>query len=90
MRPQIRKPKKPLSLRTGRGVGVRVLRPDQLGDLLLDLVGLRKAIQRLLGENLLAIEKDLERSGFARGDGDRPDLLVVVVQQILRQTGGSW
>jgi len=65
------------------------LRPDQFPNLLFDLVRFRKSIGGLLGKDLLAIEEDLERPRFARGHGHALDLLVVIVQQVLRQTGGS-
>jgi hypothetical protein len=69
---------------------VRVLlRPDQLPDLLFDLVRLWKAVDGLLGKDLLPVEVDLERPGFAGGDRDALDLIGVIVQQVLRQTGGS-
>ena len=65
------------------------LRPDQFADLFFDLVHLRKAIQGVLGEDLSPVEKDFERSRLAGGNRHRPQLFVVIVQQILRQTGGS-
>ncbi len=65
------------------------LRPDQLPNLLFDLVRLREAVQGMLGENLLTVEEDFERSRVAGGDRHRPNLIVVIVQQVLRQTGGS-
>jgi hypothetical protein len=43
----------------------------------------------VLGENLLPVEEDFERSRVAGGDRHRPNLIVVIVQQVLRQTGGS-
>lgn len=72
-------------------VGVRVvlLGPDQFADLFFDLVHLREAIQGMFGEDLSPVEKDFERSCFTRGDRHGPQLVVVIVQQILRQTGGS-
>jgi hypothetical protein len=65
------------------------LRPDQFADLLFDLVHLGEAIQGVLREDLLSIEEDFEGSRLAGGDRHPPQLFVVVVQQILRQTGGS-
>ena len=67
----------------------QALGPDQIADLFFDLVHFWKAIQGVLGEDLSPIEKDFERSRFARGERNRPQLFVVIVQQILRQTGGS-
>ena len=66
-----------------------LLSPDQFADLFFDLVHLGEAVQGFLGENLLPVEEDLERSRLTRGDCHRPELFVVVVQQVLRQTGGS-
>jgi hypothetical protein len=71
------------------GESVFVLGLDQLPDLLLDLVRFWKPIHGLFGEDLLPVEKDLERSGFTRGNRHALDLIVVIVQQVLRQTGGS-
>jgi hypothetical protein len=65
------------------------LGPDQFADLFFDLVHLGKAIQSVLGEDFLSIEKDFERSRFAGSNRHRPELCVVIMQQILRQTGGS-
>src|SRR5215210_3690879 len=65
------------------------LRPDQLADLFFDLVHLGEAIQGVLGEDLSPVEKDFKRSRLTRGNRHRPQLFVVIVQQILRQTGGS-
>ena len=65
------------------------LRPDQFADLLFDLVHLGKAIQGILGEDLSPVEEDFERSRLTGSDRHRPELFVVIVQQILRQTGGS-
>jgi hypothetical protein len=67
----------------------RALRPDQLSDLFFDFVHLRKTIQGVLGEDLSPVEKDFEGSRLTGGDRHRPELLVVIVQQILRQTGGA-
>jgi hypothetical protein len=64
------------------------LRPDQFADFLFDLVHFGEAVQVLLGEDLSPVEEDFERSRLTGSDRDRPQLLVVVVQQILRQTGG--
>jgi hypothetical protein len=66
-----------------------LLGPDQFADLFFDLVHLGKAIQGVLGEDLSPVEKDLERSRLTGGERQRPELFVVIVQQILRQTGGS-
>jgi hypothetical protein len=66
-----------------------LLGPDQFADLFFDLVHLGKAIQGVLGEDLSPVEKDLERSRLTGGERHRPELFVVIVQQILRQTGGS-
>jgi hypothetical protein len=66
-----------------------LLGPDQLADLLFDLVHLRKAIQGVLGEDLSPVEKYFERSRLTGRNRHRPELFVVIVQQILRQTGGS-
>jgi hypothetical protein len=63
--------------------------PNQFTDLLFDLVHFGKAIQCLLGENLSPVEKDFERSRLTGSKRHRPELIVVIVQQILRQTGGS-
>jgi hypothetical protein len=65
------------------------LGPDQFADLLFDLVHLWEAVQGLLGENLSPVEEDFERSRLTGSDRYRTELFVVVVQQILRQTGGS-
>ena len=70
-------------------MGVVLLGPNQFTDLLFDLIHLRKAIQGVLGEDLSPVEKDFERSRLTGSDGHRPELFVVIVQQILRQTGGS-
>ena len=43
----------------------------------------------MLREDLSPVEKDLERSRLTGGDRHASELLVVIVQQILRQTGGS-
>ena len=43
----------------------------------------------MLGEEFLLVEEDLEGSRFARRDGDAREVRVVVVEQVLRQTGGS-
>ena len=73
-----------------RTVAVRaLLRPDQLPDFLFDLVRLWKAVDALLGKDLLPVKVNLERPGFARGDRDALDPVGVIVQQVLRQTGGS-
>ena len=74
---------------TGDSCAVYCLCADQFADLLFDLVHLGEAVQGALGENLLPVEEDFERARFAGGDRHRPELFVVVVQQILRQTGGS-
>ena len=66
-----------------------ILRPDQFANLFFDLVHLRKAIQGVLGEDLSPVEKDFERSRLTGGNRHRPELFVIIVQQILRQTGGS-
>lgn len=58
-------------------------------DLFFDLIHLGKALQRLLREDLLLIQKDLERSGLARRDGDAAQPRVIIVQEVLRQTGGT-
>ena len=85
--------KKPLSQRAGRGVGVRVrtfeLRADQFADLVFDLVHLGEAVEGVLGKDLLPVEEDFERSCGTRGDRHSPELILVVMQQVLRQTGGS-
>ena len=65
------------------------LRTHQFTDLLFDLVHLGEAVSSTLGKNLLPVEEDFERSRFAGGHRHRPQLIVVVVQQVLRQTGGS-
>lgn len=65
------------------------LRPDQFADLFFDLVHLWKAVQNVLGKDLLPVEEDFERSGVTWGHRHRLQLIVVVVQQVLRQTGGS-
>jgi hypothetical protein len=72
-------------------VGVRVvlLSPDQFADLFFYLVHLREAIQGVFGKDLSPVEKDFERSCLTGGDRHRPELFVVIMQQILRQTGGS-
>ena len=49
----------------------------------------REAIQGLLGEDLSPVEEDFERSRLTGSDRHPPQLFVVIVQQILRQTGGS-
>jgi hypothetical protein len=77
------------SPRAQRVITLNCLRPDQLSDLFFDLVHLGEAIQGMLGEDLSPVEKDLERSRLTGGDRHRPQLFVVIVQQILRQTGGS-
>ena len=75
---------------TGRGNTLtRILHPDQFTDFLFDLVHLREPVKGLLGENFLPVEEDLERSRLTGGDRHRPELILVVMQQILRQTGGS-
>ena len=66
-----------------------LLGPDQFADLFFDLVHLREAIQGVFGEDLSPVEKDFERSRLTRGDRHRPELFGVIVEQILRQTGGS-
>ncbi len=68
---------------------VVLLGPDQFADLFFDLVHLRKAIEGVLREDLSPIEKNLERSRLTGGDRHASELLVVIVQQVLRQTGGS-
>ena len=65
------------------------LSAHQFADLLFDLVHLREAVSSTLGKDLLPVEEDFERSRFAGGHRHRPQLIVVVVQQVLRQTGGS-
>ena len=84
---------KPLSHMKGRGAGVRAgvarLRADQFADLLFDLVHLGESVSSALGKDLLPVEKNFERSRFAGGHRHRPQVIVVVVQQVLRQTGGS-
>jgi hypothetical protein len=79
----VRTPRRPLPASVGHS-GL-----EQGFDLFFDLIRLRKALQRLLGEDLPAIEKDLERSRFPGSDGDTPDFLGIVMEQVLRQTGGS-
>jgi hypothetical protein len=63
--------------------------PNQFTDLLFDLVHFGKAIHGVLGEDLFPVEKDFERPRLTGGERHRPQLFVVIVQQILRQTGGS-
>src|SRR5215210_4856449 len=53
-----------------------ILRPDQLADLLFDLVHLGEAIQGVLGEDLSPVEKDFERSRPTGGNRHRPELFV--------------
>jgi hypothetical protein len=65
------------------------LRADKLADLFFDLVDLREAVEGVLGKDLLPIQKDFERSRRAGGHSHRPQLIGVIVQQVLRQTGGS-
>jgi len=67
----------------------QALGPDQIADLFFDLVHFWKAIQGVLGEDLFPVEKDFERSRLTGSKRYRPELIVVIVQQILRQTGGS-
>ena len=74
---------------TGDSCAVYCLCADQFADLLFDLVHLGEAVQSVLGENLLPVEEDFERSGVTGGHRHRPKLLVIIVQQVLRQTGGS-
>ena len=73
----------------GCGRRLELLGPDQFADLFFDLVHLRKAVQGMLREDLPPVEKDLERSRLTGGDRHAPELFVVIVQQVLRQTGGS-
>jgi hypothetical protein len=68
---------------------IRTLRPYQFADLFFDLVHLREAIQGVLGEDLSPVEKDFERSRLTGGERHRPQLFIVIMKQILRQTGGS-
>ena len=65
------------------------LRADQFTDLVFDLVGLREAVEGVLGKDLLPVEKDFERSCSTGGNRHSPELILVVMQQVLRQTGGS-
>jgi hypothetical protein len=65
------------------------LRPEQLHDFRLDLIVLGKTVERMLGKNLPPIEKDFEGAGIAWGDRYAAKVLVIIVQQVLRQTGGS-
>ena len=73
----------------GRLSSKQALGPDQFADLFFDLVHLREAIQGVFGEDLSPVEKDFERTRLTGGDRHRPQLFVVIVQQVLRQTGGS-
>ena len=74
---------------TVRAQEVAVLGPHQFANLFFDLIHLGKAIEGLLGEDSSPVEKDLERSRLTGGDRHASNLLVVVVQEVLRQTGGS-
>jgi len=61
-----------------------------LPDLLLDLIGIRKTVDLQLGEDLFPIEEDFEGSGLSWDDGHAAlELLVIIMEEVLRQTGGS-
>jgi hypothetical protein len=63
--------------------------PNQLPDPLFDLVRFRKAVERVLRKDLLSIQEDFERPGLAGSDGDPTEVVGVIMQQVLRQTGGA-
>ena len=65
------------------------LSPDQFPDLFFDLVHFGETIEGALGKDLLPVQEDLKRSRFTGGDRHGLQLIVVVVQQVLRQTGSS-
>jgi hypothetical protein len=68
----------------------RELGTHQLSNPILNLIFLWKTLQVQLRENPLAVEKDFKRARFTRDDCDASgQLLVVVMEQVLRQTGGS-
>jgi len=54
-----------------------------------DLIGFGKAIALMFGKELPVVEEDLEGSRFTRRDGDAREVIVIVVEQVLRQTGGA-
>ena len=59
-------------------------------DLRLDLIGFRKTVDFQLREDLFPIEEDFEGSGLSRDDGHATrESLVVIMEEVLRQTGGS-
>lgn len=68
----------------------RLRRVQKLPHRLLDLVLLGEALALQLGENPAVAEENLEGAGFAGDDGDAArEPIVVVVQDVLRQTGGA-
>ena len=61
-----------------------------MSELLLDLIGFRETVVLQFREDLFPIEEDFERSGLSGDDGHAArELLVVIMKEVLRQTGGS-
>ena len=71
------------------GWGPARLRLDQSAYLLFNFVHLGEAVQSVLGKDLPPVEEDFERSRLAGSDRHPSQLVLVIVQQVLRQTGGS-
>lgn len=66
------------------------LRLEQFLDASFDLVCFREAVERVLREDLSTVQENFERPGRSGRNGDCAKLTVIIVQQVLRQTGGSW
>ncbi len=65
------------------------LRAEKALDLLFDFVHLGKSFERVFGEDLLLIQEDLKGARLTGRDGHAAEMRVEIVQEILRQTGGS-
>lgn len=65
------------------------LRAEKALDLLFDFVHLRESIERMFGEELLLIQEDLKGARLTGRNGHASEMRVEIVQEILRQTGGS-
>ena len=63
--------------------------PDQFPDAIFDFVRLGEAVERMFREDLSSIQEDFECSDRTGSDGDPSQVVGVIVQQVLRQTGGS-
>src|SRR5579884_3484263 len=68
----------------------RLVHAKQRADLILDLVLLREPLQPFLREDRLAVEADLEDAAATRDERQTRQVIGVVVEDMLRQTGGAF